>query len=267
MSKNSIIVGIICLIISFFLIRHCVRPGISAVATISSSALYPLLRIQQLVVMPIAHHFEQRKTMHELYEQVEKLHLLNEALCAENIQLKATQVYAHETRELRSFNDRYALHAGHIAQVLVRHFSPNNHFFLVDAGSSCGIKKDMVAIYCNAIVGKVVEVYPWYCKVCLVTDADCKIAVGCGAKGASGIHEGMYDGAQTAVKYVSHLEAVCVGDMVLSSGAGLVFPKGFALGSIVVAQKGDLFYDVVVQPILNLQTLTYCTLIAKDDIE
>lgn len=267
MRSNRIVIGVICLIVSFFVVRHCVQAGVSVVALVSSSALYPLLRVQQLVVEPVAGFFEQRATINQLQDHIKKIHILNEALLAENVAFKAMQSYEYQTQQLRSFNNRYALSRGCIAQVMVRHFSPTNQFFLVNAGSSFGIKKDMVAIYCNTIVGKVIEVYPWYCKVCLVTDADCKIAVGCGPKGASGIHEGIYDAGQTAVAYVSHLESVSVGDMVLSSGEGLVFPKGFGLGTITAADKGELFYTIVVEPALNLQKLSYCTLIAKEDIE
>jgi rod shape-determining protein MreC len=158
------------------------------------------------------------------------------------------------------------LSRGSIAQVLARHFSSSNQFFLVDAGSSHGIKKDMVALYCNAIVGRVAEVYPWYCKVCLITDVDCKVAAVCLKKKASGIHEGINDESQSIMRYVSHLELVTIGDDVFSSGEGLVFPKGFALGKVVFADKGELFYAITIRPSLDFQTLRYCTLVAKEDI-
>jgi cell shape-determining protein MreC len=68
------------------------------------------------------------------------------------------------------------------------------------------------------------------------------------------------------VRYVSHLESVSVGDDVFSSGEGMVFPKGFALGKVISADKGDLFYTITVQPALDFQSLRYCTLIAKENI-
>ena len=68
------------------------------------------------------------------------------------------------------------------------------------------------------------------------------------------------------MRYVSHLEAVNVGDDVFSSGEGLVFPKGFALGKVTAADKGDLFYTITIQPALDFQALRYCTLVAKEDI-
>lgn len=239
---------------------------VSVIETFSSTVLYPLLRVQQVAIEPIAHWIGRSVTIRELEKTVEMLQKKHDEIFAENIALKAMHCYAEETSELRDFKKRYMLNKGHTAQVLARHFSENSHFFLVDAGASHGIKKDMVAIYCNAIVGRVTQVYPWYSKVCLITDVDCKVASVCSKKGATGIHEGINDIRYTVIRYMSHLEAVDINDVVFSSGDGLVFPKGFALGNIVSADKGDLFYTIVVRPIVDFQTLHYCMLIAKENI-
>jgi rod shape-determining protein MreC len=234
-----------------------------------------LLRVQQAFVEPILQWKNRSLSIAELEKKIEDLQKKYDDVCAENIALKGLHQYVHQTDELRSFNKRYLLTRGCIAQILARHFSSNNQFFLVNAGSIHGIKKDMVAMYGNAIVGKVTQVYPWYCKVCLITDADCKVAALCFPHGkpskssqkiVTGIHEGINDVAHTSMRYVSHLESVHVGDDLLSSGEGLVFPKGFALGQVIAADKGDLFYTISVQPALDFQTLCYCTLIAKEDI-
>lgn len=276
MHKNRVVVVAVFAIISFFIFRHCTVVGPSVVETVSSCCLYPLLRIQQVVVGPVVNWFERSVTMNALKESIQKLQKEYDVVHAENIALKAMRFYADETSELRDFNKRYLLSHGQVAQVLARHLSSSNQFFLVDAGSSQNIKKDMVALYRNAIVGRVSEVYPWYCKVCLITDSDCKVASFCSPvnipakkgpkKNISGIHEGINDASHTVMRYVSHLEPVKVGDDLLSSGEGLVFPKGFALGKIISADKGDLFYAITVQPSLDFNTLRYCTLISKENI-
>lgn len=258
------------------MLRHSIPIGVSAIETISSSVLYPLLRIQHAIIAPIAEWFEHKVTMHELEDRLTVLQKLNEELCRENNMLKSLYSYDGETKELRDFNKRYALGIGSLVQVLARHFSSKKQFFFVNAGLSNGIKKDMVALYGNNIIGKVIEVYPWYSKVCLITDADCKIAAICQPKcsigkefkkGTYGIHEGINNAACTKLQYVSHLETVEVGDMIFSSGEGLVFPKGFALGKVDEVSKGDLFYTITVKPLLDLQAMDYCTLIAKEDVE
>lgn len=276
MHKNRVVVAAVFIIISCFIFKHYRGVGSSVIETVSSCCLYPLLRIQHMIVDPIAHWFSRSASTRELEKTIEDLQSSCDALCAENVALKAVCSYADETGDLRNFSKRYLLGNGQIGQVLARHFSSSSQFFLVDAGSSQGIKKDMVALYRNAIVGRVAEVYPWYCKVCLITDSDCKVASFCSPatisakknakKGVSGIHEGINNVSHTILRYVSHLESIKVGDELFSSGEGLVFPKGFALGKVICADKGDLFYDIKVQPSLDFQTLRYCALIAKENI-
>lgn len=281
MYKNKVIVVIVFTIISFFVFRHFVMIGPRVVEMFSSSVLYPLLRIQKCIVEPITMWMERRVIINELEASLEHMRKEYERIFAENIALKSMDVYARETSELREYHKKYALRNACIAQVLARHFSDNNHFFLVDAGALQGIKKDMVALYCNAIVGRVTQVYPWYCKVSLITDVDCKVAscVACSVDeaakntkvfastlpkkslpnhasadlsdktltksgalcrlGASGIHEGLNTPSLSALKYVSHLESVAINDLIISSGEGLVFPRGFALGTVVAADKGE----------------------------
>jgi rod shape-determining protein MreC len=286
--KNRIVIGVIFVVIFFFVMRHSAAVGVSVVETVSSCCLYPLLRVQQLIVEPISQWMNRSDVIAELKETINTLQKKHDDLFVENSALKGLYQYVDETDELRAFNKKYMLQKGHVAQVLARHFSANSQFFLVDAGSSQGIKKDMVALYGNAIVGRVTQVYPWYCKVCLITDVDCKVAVLCTPfsanfknthkamqsrvaqkslfKGASGIHEGTNEATCTSLRYVSHLEVIHEGDDVISSGEGLVFPKGFVLGKVISTQKGELFYTIAVQPALDFSTLRYCTLIAKEDI-
>lgn len=272
--KNRTVTRIILLTItSFFIFHYGGRGKFSWVNTISSTILYPFLRLQHIIAAPIAALKEKHVAIQDLKSQVFLLNKEKEALIAENISLRGSLYHGMQIKDLVEFNKRYQ-EKGVIAQVLARHFSSENHFFLIDAGMSIGIKKDMIALYCNTIIGKVVEVYPWYCKVSLVTDNDCKIAAVClpseinpkkSVKGVKGIHEGT-NSFQTTLRYVSHLDLVKVGDQVFSSGEGLIFPQGFALGTIVAAKKEDLFYTISVEPQVDLQKLEYCILIARDDI-
>lgn len=285
-NKNKVIIIAVFTILSFFIFHQCLNMSGCMVETVSASVLYPLLRIQRAFIAPITQWFERRATISELEYNLAQLQKLNERLQGENNVLRASHEYLHETEELRVFNKRYELCKGYTAQILARHLSLTEQFFLIDAGAAQGIKKDMVALYCNTIIGKVTQVYPWYCKVCLITDADCKVAATCVStprvssilaagkvltdrcikKGVHGIHEGCNDVDCSTVRYVSHLESVEAGDTVISSGEGLIFPKGFALGKVIDAHKGDLFYTITVQPLLNFNEIHHCVLVAKEDI-
>ena len=265
--KNKVVGIVIFVVLSFFIFRHTMLVDASLIGTFSSYLVYPFLRMQQMIIEPVQVWLSRCISIRELEEKLVFVSQQNEILTAENISLKALGYYAEKTAELRNFNQRYLLDKGRIAHVLARHFSSSNQFFLMNAGMLQGVRKDMVALYCNAIVGRVSEVYPWYCKVHLITDAECKVAAVCPQAGASGIHEGLNDVTHTSLCYVSHLETVLVHSMVFSSGEGLIFPSGFALGTVEAAHKGELFYSIDVKPTVDFYALSYCTLIAKDEIE
>jgi len=263
--KNKVVVGTLCIIIVFFLIRYIVNIAAS-INVVSSLCLYPVLKIQHTIIDPVQSWFAKKAHIKNLSEELSCIKNERDILLAENIMLKATECYLHNINEIVRFNERYKLDKGYVTQVLTHHCSPHGQFLLVDAGSLQGIKKDMIATHCHCLVGKVIEVYPWYCKVLLITDAECKVASFCVKTKASGIHEGVNDSAKTYLRYVSHLENVEMQDLLISSGDGLIFPMGFALGYVDVVKREDIVYDITVKPSLDFQSLRYCTLIAKEDI-
>ena len=236
---------------------------ISSISEISSSLLYPFLRLQSIFVQPVKRLFMQRKSIAELETLVATLSQEKEKLIATNIELNASLAFTHETKELIEFKKRYTFADAALSRILVKHISPQEHFMLVSGGSRGGIKTDMVAVYKNNLIGKVVQVFPFYSKVQLLSDRVCKVAAYCAGTKANGIHEGENVTASTLLNYVSHLVDIKRDDLVISSGEGLVFPQGFALGKIKEFRKGGLYYHVDIEPLVDINELKYCYLMQK----
>jgi cell shape-determining protein MreC len=57
-------------------------------------------------------------------------------------------------------------------------------------------------------------------------------------------------------------------DLVLSSGQGLIFPEGFCLGRIKQHElkEKELYHKVVLEPLVNLQTVGFCLLLKSSHI-
>lgn len=170
----------------------------------------------------------------------------------------------NETKELRDFKARYTFEKMQIAQILARHFSDHSQYYYLDMGSNSGIETDMIVVYNNCLIGKVTEVYPWYCRVVLITDKSCKVAAYCDTTKARGIHEGVNQERNAMLKFVSHLAPIQIGDMILSSGEGLVFPRGFALGKVKSSSLDGLYQQVDVEPLVDFEKIEYCLVLAKD---
>jgi rod shape-determining protein MreC len=153
------------------------------------------------------------------------------------------------------------LQSAHIVHVVLKHFDVDGHYFLINSGAQHHVEVNMVAVINNHLVGRVSEVYPAYAKIQLLTDKALKVAACCSQTKAYGIFTGTGQKKQAALNFVDHLQDVVMGDLVLSSGTGLLYPAGLCLGNIVYCVKKDVAYDIVVQPLIDLEHLDYCFLL------
>lgn len=229
----------------------------------ASYLIYPVLVMQHKIVTPIKQWFEKKRTVHELNVCIATLRAERENLLAENIKLSATLDYRNDIQELLDFKQQYDDKFACLTHILVKNFSDQAHFFLIDGGSKKGIKTDMVAVFKNCLLGRVIEVYPLYSKVVLITDKTCKVASYCKQTNASGIYHGNNQFDYMTVDHVSHLSLIKEGDYIFSSGEGLVFPRGFALGRVISSECNGLFYRVKIAPLIDIRSLQYCYIIQK----
>src|SRR3990167_3271886 len=204
-----------------------------------SYLVYPALQINNYVV-------EQLKPA-QAPQDVASLQQQIKILQMQNVRLRAALSSASDIKDLHTFNQRYE-GRGTIAQVLARNVTSDAHYYLIDAGQDKHIAKDMIVLSENNLIGKVVEVYPWYSKVALITDRHCKVASYCHQTHAHGIAEGENVNNQLVLRYVDHLAQIVDGDTVFSSGQGLVFPAGFALGTVKEHHEDGLYQTVLIEP-------------------
>lgn len=224
-----------------------------------SYAMYPFLVAQRKIIQPYKEWRSKQRVTNDLAHCVDTLSGEREELLKEVIELKAELNYLDEIKELLSFKERYHEDQAVISQIIAKHFADDGHYFLIDVGERQGIKVNMIVVYHHCLIGRVQEVYPLYSKVVAISDKSCKVAAYCAKTKTEGIHEGANDLDATALKFVSHLKEIAEGDYLLSSGEGLVFPRGFALGRIAAIERHELFCDVKVKPLVDLREIKYCT--------
>lgn len=232
--------------------------------TITASISYPLLVIHKRLIQPCYNWIQEKKARHMIALLLAEKKKECELLRAENIALHAQLHYLDDIEELRIFKKQKELVDTCIARILVRHFSDQSHYFLIDAGSKQGIEPSMVVVNNNSLIGKVVDVYPWYSKVALITDRSCKVAGFCAQTDAPGIHVGVNHEHETIFDHVSHLADIIVGDIIVSSGQGLIFPYGFALGKVTASYPDGLYQKVLVEPLCDFRTVDYCLVLLKN---
>lgn len=259
-NKKTFVLGCFGIVAGFFC-GYYAAPTLMQV--VGSYAVYPVLLVQHMCVEPLKQLFAHKRERLVLEDLVTHLQAEKEELNAKIIQMEASLDYTQETQELVAFKKRYACSSALLTQILMKHLSPQAHYMFVDAGSLKGVHKDMVAVYQTMLLGRVTDVYPNYSKITLITDHSCKVACYCAQTKASGIHGGLNQAGTTQLHHVSHLATLQEGDSVLSSGEGLIFPRGFGLGRVKAFQVNGLLYDVTVEPFCDVATLQHCYLLQK----
>lgn len=261
MLKKILYTGLV-IILLFIGLSRFLRIGEGGLESYASYVLYPFLLLQKNLSMRLSHWWFHQKTPQELAKYLLHYQNLSEQLQQEVIELKSLAQYKENTQDMRDFLQRYKTDYGHFTQILLKHFD-KNHFFLVDAGARKGITKDMIAVYKDCLIGRVIEVYPYYSKVVLITDPSCKVAALCISNNVKGIHEGIGSLEMTRLSFVNHLEKLKIDDLVVSSGEGLIFPRGFGLGRIMRWETDGYNCVVDLKPLLDFKTLDYCYIIQK----
>ncbi len=253
----------IVVIVAFFVVHLSLYYGVHAFETTASMVLYPFIKAQHTFVEPIRKLLKKREKNKTLREQMLYLQERNAMLMAKNIELNGVNEYTDAIVEILNFKKKYATSEACLAQIIMKQFTSYEQSFLVDCGSLHGVTQDMVAVYKNCLVGRIVQVYPAYSKVILITDNSCKVAVYCRQSKAHGIHEGCHMLTTTLLQFVSHLHQLKENDLIISSGEGLIFPQGFGLGHLESYTIDGLYYKISVKPLLNFSELDYCYLIKK----
>jgi rod shape-determining protein MreC len=226
---------------------------------------YPLVVMQYVVVKPWHRWHERKLSLQELADAVVSYRQQVSSLMAENIALKTSLLHVGQMDEVLHFSKRYQSDTLVVGQVILKQFTDTSHFFLLDVGTKRGICKDMIAVRDNYLIGRVSEVYPYYCRVTLITDKTSKVPVICVNTKTQGILEGTSSRREGTMNFVSHLLPLAVDDLVISSGDGLIYPKGFAVGTIkdFTLNSMGVTYQVTVSIQPQWGDISYCCLIQK----
>lgn len=128
------------------------------------------------------------------------------------------------------------------ARVIARDPSVWFNSLVINRGSASGIDLDMPVVTPEGIVGRVVGVGPVSAQVMLVTDERSAAGAVVGQLGQSnaiGSVRGFGKNGLLEMRYVSGLEAVGVGDYVVTTGQDRIYPPGLSVGTVVEVVSGS----------------------------
>ena len=152
------------------------------------------------------------------------------------------------------------------AQVIGR--DPTGWFksIIIDKGSDSGLGLDMPVVNAYGVVGRIVSVSPNYAKILLIIDQNSAVDCLVQRSRDRGMLKGLM-GETCKLDYVVKSEDVIVGDIVITSGLGGVFPKGLPVGRVlnVKDMTGELFKDIEIEPAVDFSKLEEVLVITKEN--
>jgi rod shape-determining protein MreC len=133
------------------------------------------------------------------------------------------------------------------ARVIGRPTDSRQQSMLIDRGTGNGVRLGDAVIAAGGLVGQVVEVTPWNARVRLITDSESGVAVLVQRTRVNGIVKGSLDGP-LQLDFVDKKTPPVVGDVLVTSGLGGVYPKGIVVGEVtdVASAQTDLYPVVAV---------------------
>mgnify|MGYP002570288438 FL=1 len=129
--------------------------------------------------------------------------------------------------------------------------------FTLDKGTAHGVEKNMPIISKNAIVGYITEAGSNWSKAVTILESGQAIGAYVERSGAVGVVEGDFSLASQGLCKLSYLGAdadVEVGDRILSSGYGSVYPRSLVIGHVTEIEKDPYSQSITVyiQPAASL---------------
>jgi rod shape-determining protein MreC len=151
------------------------------------------------------------------------------------------------------------------AKVIGRDATQWSKMLFIDKGTNDNVKKNLVVMTDTGVVGHVIHSSLNSSKVLLITDSRSAIDSVFQNTREPGVTVGAGDG-MCKTKFVAITAKVKVGDKVISSGLGGIFPKGLMIGAVVdiVKKKQDLFQSITIAPSANLSNLEELAVVLED---
>ncbi len=118
------------------------------------------------------------------------------------------------------------------AHVIATDASNDYDAIRIDKGTADGVQVGMGVISPSGLVGRVLRVSQTYADILTLLDPTSNIDTIVQRSRARGIVTGQAKQIQCKMKYLDRLEDVAVGDALVSSGFGSVFPKGLLIGHV-----------------------------------
>ncbi|MFP5441035.1 MAG: rod shape-determining protein MreC [Gammaproteobacteria bacterium] len=142
-----------------------------------------------------------------------------------------------------------------VAEIVAFDPDPSRMEVLIDKGSDDGLYPGQPVLDASGVMGQLVEVGRAQSRVILITDSRHGVPVEVSRNGVRSIAVGTGSAGKLSLQYLPITADVRKGDVLVSSGLGRIFPRGYPVATVVEVERtpGETFMTVEAQPAAALQ--------------
>ena len=197
-------------------------------------------------------------------------------LIKENQQFKHDELFYHEQKMqlelIKHENTRLRLLLSStvrgeqkkmVAEILSVDSDPYTHQVVINRGENDGVYDGQSVIDEEGIVGQILHVGSSHSRVILITDVTHAIPVRVQRNGVRLVASGNGNVTRLVHNFVQHSADIKVGDLLVTSGLGGKFPKGYPVSKVtyVKLDEGREYATVYSKPVAKMDRLRYLLLL------
>lgn len=235
-NKRSGVVGTIIMIIVLILLvilTNVDRENVSYAEGFATSIIMPIQNAFTMLKNKITGNTQFFADLDSLKNENEQLKQRNNEL---ETQLRELEVIKSENARLQEYanlTEKYNEYNTVPAYVIDRDVSNYSSNIIINVGSDQGVEKDMTVIADKGLVGHVTSVTSNTAKVQVIVDSASAVSAMISTSEESIICRGSVENDKTLnASYIDTSSEILVGDSVVTSGIGGIYPKGITIGTI-----------------------------------
>ena len=198
---------------------------------------------------------------HQLRSRLTRVQIESDALQAERIENVRLRRLLH--LEERHPYDLVA------ASVVARSLDRLGGSLTIDKGTADGVEPGRAVLTPDGLVGRAERSTPHETRVLTLLNRDCAVAARIERTRVDGVLEWEF-GSQPVLnlRYISSQEDVQVGDRVLTSGLGGIFPAGIRIGTVakVALDPNGLMKEIVIDPAVDFRSVEEILVYTPSDL-
>ena len=176
-----------------------------------------------------------------------------------NVQLQKLTTLEAENRRLRSLLES-AVNTPErvlIAELLAVDFDPYRHHILLNRGRQHGVYVGQPALDQQGVIGQIIRADPFTATAILITDPNHALPIQINRTGARTLALGTGHFQELELPHIPNNEDVKVGDLLVTSGMGGRFPRGYPVGTVTKVEfdPGSPFAHIVAKPVAQLDRI------------